>query len=112
MIGPYIVLVDTADYENSPLRKLLLLSYDAGLQRPNRKQRIGSQALEPEWTSIAGSHKSLMSIDCSAEPAVCDEFGITSYPALRFFDGHGHAQPYRGPRRASSYVERHADLIL
>lgn len=64
----------------------------------------GSQAFEPEWISIAGSHKSLMSIDCSTESAVCDEFGIISYPALRFFDGHGHAKSYRGPRRASAIV--------
>ncbi|KAI1156617.1 thioredoxin-like domain-containing protein [Nemania diffusa] len=62
----------------------------------------GSQALEPEWMSIAPSHKSLMSIDCATETAVCDEFGISSYPALRYFDGHGHTQSYRGPRRASS----------
>ncbi|KAI0804876.1 hypothetical protein GGR55DRAFT_657580 [Xylaria sp. FL0064] len=66
------------------------------------KQRPGSQLLEPEWTSIASSHKSLMSIDCSAEPAVCDEFSIISYPAVRYFDGHGHTKPYRGPRKASS----------
>ncbi|KAI1124157.1 thioredoxin-like domain-containing protein [Nemania abortiva] len=52
--------------------------------------------------SVPGSRKSLMSIDCSTLSAVCDEFGILSYPALRFFDGHGHTQPYRGPRRASA----------
>ncbi|KAI1110974.1 hypothetical protein F5Y14DRAFT_335066 [Nemania sp. NC0429] len=62
----------------------------------------GSQALEPEWISVSGSRKSLMSIDCSTESAVCDEFGIISYPALRFFDGHGHTRSYRGPRRASA----------
>ncbi|KAI0907221.1 hypothetical protein F4823DRAFT_603695 [Ustulina deusta] len=62
----------------------------------------GSQALEPEWTSIASSHKSLMSIDCSIESAICDEFSIISYPAFRYFDGHGHTKPYRGPRKASS----------
>ncbi|RYC53787.1 hypothetical protein CHU98_g12423 [Xylaria longipes] len=61
-----------------------------------------SHAIEPEWMSIASSHKSLMSIDCSSESAVCDEFGVISYPALRYFDGHGHMKSYRGPRRASA----------
>ncbi|KAI3323982.1 thioredoxin-like protein [Xylariaceae sp. AK1471] len=61
-----------------------------------------SQALESEWMSIASSHKSLMSIDCSTESAVCDEFSVISYPALRYFDGHGHTKSYRGPRRASA----------
>ncbi|KAI1305525.1 thioredoxin-like protein [Xylaria venustula] len=64
--------------------------------------RAGSQALEPEWTSISDSHKSLMSIDCSTESTICDEFSITSYPALRYFDGHGHTTSYRGPRKASA----------
>ncbi|KAI0441068.1 thioredoxin-like protein [Xylaria telfairii] len=59
-------------------------------------------SLEPEWMSIAGSHKSLMSIDCSSESALCDEFGVISYPALRYFDGHGYTKSYRGPRRASA----------
>ncbi|KAI0967959.1 thioredoxin-like protein [Xylaria arbuscula] len=71
----------------------------------------GSQALEPEWTSIASSHKSLISIDCSTESTICDEFSIISYPALRYFDGHGHTKPYRGPRKASvitSFLKRAA----
>ncbi|KAI8634504.1 thioredoxin-like domain-containing protein [Xylariaceae sp. FL1651] len=61
-----------------------------------------SQALETEWMYIADLHKSLMSIDCSTETTVCDEFGVISYPALRYFDGHGHTTPYRGPRTASA----------
>ncbi|KAI0420345.1 thioredoxin-like protein [Xylaria grammica] len=64
----------------------------------------GSQVLESEWTSIADSHTSLMSIDCSIESVLCDEFSVISYPALRYFDGHGHTKPYRGPRRASAIV--------
>ncbi|TGJ88394.1 hypothetical protein E0Z10_g271 [Xylaria hypoxylon] len=43
-----------------------------------------------------------MTIDCSTESAVCDEFSVISYPALRYFDGHGYTKPYRGPRRASA----------
>ncbi|KAK5631456.1 hypothetical protein RRF57_007170 [Xylaria bambusicola] len=62
----------------------------------------GSQVLEPEWTSVASSHKSLLSIDCSINSALCNEFGIISYPALRYFDGHGYTKSYRGPRRASA----------
>ncbi|KAI1173005.1 hypothetical protein F4777DRAFT_480519 [Nemania sp. FL0916] len=67
-----------------------------------RIHRAGSQALEPEWASVSASQKYLMSIDCSVEAALCNEFNVVSYPALRFFDGHGHARPYRGPRRASA----------
>ncbi|KAI0856893.1 thioredoxin-like domain-containing protein [Xylaria cubensis] len=62
----------------------------------------GSRALESEWMSIAGTQKSLISIDCLSESALCDEFGVISYPALRYFDGHGHMKSYRGPRRASA----------
>ncbi|KAI0512913.1 hypothetical protein F5B22DRAFT_613743 [Xylaria bambusicola] len=62
----------------------------------------GSQILEPEWTSVAKSHRSLMSIDCSTNSMLCDEFGVISYPALRFFDGHGYTISYRGPRKASA----------
>ncbi|KAJ3578257.1 hypothetical protein NPX13_g2310 [Xylaria arbuscula] len=61
-----------------------------------------SHTLEPEWLSITNLHKGLMSIDCSANSALCNEFDIISYPALRYFDGHGHTKPYRGPRKASA----------
>ncbi|KAI1214353.1 uncharacterized protein F4807DRAFT_407634 [Annulohypoxylon truncatum] len=64
-----------------------------------------SQALEPEWTSaIESETKGLMSIDCASTKSLCQEFGIISYPALRFFDGHGKMTSYRGPRRASSIL--------
>ncbi|KAI1374798.1 hypothetical protein F4677DRAFT_156473 [Hypoxylon crocopeplum] len=64
-----------------------------------------SQALEPEWTSATESEKkSLMSINCASAASLCQEFDIISYPALRFFDGHGKMTPYRGPRRASSIL--------
>ncbi|KAI1084625.1 thioredoxin-like domain-containing protein [Whalleya microplaca] len=68
-----------------------------------------SQALETEWTSIAESEKSLISINCASEAGLCHEYGVISYPALRFFDGHGKMTPYRGPRKASSilsYIKR------
>ncbi|KAI0885108.1 uncharacterized protein GGS22DRAFT_200170 [Annulohypoxylon maeteangense] len=64
-----------------------------------------SQALEPEWTSAVESEKkALISIDCASTKSLCQEFGIISYPALRFFDGHGKMTSYRGPRRASSIL--------
>ncbi|KAI2616242.1 hypothetical protein GGR54DRAFT_631749 [Hypoxylon sp. NC1633] len=64
-----------------------------------------SQALEPEWTKAAElEKKALMSINCASAPSLCEEFGIISYPALRFFDGHGKMTNYRGPRRASSIL--------
>ncbi|KAI1456506.1 thioredoxin-like domain-containing protein [Annulohypoxylon moriforme] len=64
-----------------------------------------SQALEPEWTSAVESEKkALLSIDCASTKSLCEEFGIISYPALRFFDGHGKITSYRGPRRASSIL--------
>ncbi|KAI1506430.1 ER-resident thioredoxin [Biscogniauxia marginata] len=61
-----------------------------------------SQALESEWLPIAESEDALISVDCSVEAALCSEFGVISYPALRFFDGHGGMRPYRGPRKASA----------
>ncbi|KAI0901166.1 thioredoxin-like domain-containing protein [Annulohypoxylon nitens] len=64
-----------------------------------------SQALEAEWTSAVESEKKvLISVDCSSTKSLCQEFGIISYPALRFFDGHGKMTSYRGPRRASSIL--------
>ncbi|KAI0133370.1 hypothetical protein F4776DRAFT_664129 [Hypoxylon sp. NC0597] len=64
-----------------------------------------SQALEPEWTSATESEKkTLISIDCSSASSLCREFDVMSYPALRFFDGHGKMTSYRGPRRASSIL--------
>ncbi|KAI0007510.1 thioredoxin-like domain-containing protein [Xylariaceae sp. FL0662B] len=70
-----------------------------------------SQALETEWISIAEAEKSLISINCASEAGLCHEYGVISYPALRFFDGHGKMVPYRGPRKASailSYMKRAA----
>ncbi|KAI8964803.1 hypothetical protein F5Y11DRAFT_345255 [Daldinia sp. FL1419] len=64
-----------------------------------------SQALEPEWTSATESGKqSLISVDCASATSLCKEFDVVSYPALRFFDGHGKMTSYRGPRRASSIL--------
>ncbi|KAF3070789.1 Protein disulfide-isomerase [Daldinia childiae] len=64
-----------------------------------------SQVLEPEWTSAAESEKkSLISVDCASAASLCKEFDVISYPALRFFDGHGKMTPYRGPRRRSSIL--------
>ncbi|KAI1644852.1 uncharacterized protein F4817DRAFT_198405 [Daldinia loculata] len=64
-----------------------------------------SQALEPEWTSAVESEKkSLISVDCASAASLCKEFDVISYPALRFFDGHGKMTPYRGPRRTSSIL--------
>ncbi|KAI2465625.1 thioredoxin-like domain-containing protein [Annulohypoxylon bovei var. microspora] len=66
---------------------------------------IASKSLEPEWTSAVESEKKgLMSIDCASAKSLCQEFSIISYPALRFFDGHGKMTSYRGPRRASSIL--------
>ncbi|KAL7623688.1 hypothetical protein AAE478_005240 [Parahypoxylon ruwenzoriense] len=69
-----------------------------------------SQALEPEWTFAAESEeKALISINCASTPSLCREFGVISYPTLRFFDGHGEMTSYRGPRRAKpilSYLKR------
>ncbi|KAI0025077.1 ER-resident thioredoxin [Xylariomycetidae sp. FL0641] len=61
-----------------------------------------SQALEPEWLEAAETEKALMSIDCSDLASLCKEFDVISYPAIRYFDGHGHMSRYRGPRRSSA----------
>ncbi|XXG96354.1 hypothetical protein Hte_002636 [Hypoxylon texense] len=74
--------------------------------------RAPSQALESEWIAATETEKkAMMSIDCASAASLCREFGVISYPALRFFDGHGKMTPYRGPRRASSilsYIKRAA----
>ncbi|KAI1337370.1 ER-resident thioredoxin [Xylariaceae sp. FL0016] len=60
------------------------------------------QTLEAEWAPLAETDEGLMSINCADEHKLCDEFGVISYPALRYFDGHGSSWPYRGPRKASA----------
>lgn len=65
--------------------------------------RAPCKALEPEWLSTSAQQReNLMSIDCTAESKLCKEFDVISYPALRYFDGHGNMKPYRGPRRSPS----------
>ncbi|KAI5860395.1 hypothetical protein GGS23DRAFT_613954 [Durotheca rogersii] len=62
------------------------------------------QAFEAEWTLAAESEKALVSINCASTASLCHEFGVISYPAVRFFDGQGKMTPYRGPRRARSIL--------
>lgn len=64
----------------------------------------GSKVLEQEWMKIADTEKALVSVDCTAQAQLCKDYDVISYPALRYFDGHGKMTPYRGPRRASSIV--------
>lgn len=76
----------------------------AGATANGRIPRPASKTLEPEWLSVAATEKALVSIDCSEEKQLCRDYDVASYPALRFFDGHGTMTRYRGPRTAASYV--------
>jgi hypothetical protein len=66
-----------------------------------------SQALESEWTATQKVEVKgrVISVDCAAEPKVCEEHGVSSFPAIRLYQDHGaRVERYRGPRRAPSYV--------
>ncbi|KAI1858043.1 uncharacterized protein JN550_012936 [Neoarthrinium moseri] len=63
-----------------------------------------SQALEPEWSSISVSEKTLGSVDCTSQIQLCKDYDIISYPSIRYFDGHGKMTPYRGPRTGPLYA--------
>ena len=59
--------------------------------------------MEPEWSSVVAQKEDvLLSIDCTLEAQLCDDFNVISYPAVRYFDGRGVMAPYRGPRKAHS----------
>ncbi|KAK0654780.1 hypothetical protein B0T16DRAFT_486516 [Cercophora newfieldiana] len=65
-----------------------------------------SKELEPEWTEVQKRSKdeSIFSLDCLANPDVCQEFDVASYPAIRLYHRDGEMTRYRG--------ERKADLML
>ncbi|KAI1327640.1 hypothetical protein F5Y16DRAFT_189620 [Xylariaceae sp. FL0255] len=72
---------------------------------------------KPEWEALleSQSQRGLLSIDCSSERGLCDEFDVASYPAIRYFDKQGTSTPYRGPRTASaitSYLHRVSRPII
>lgn len=48
----------------------------------------------------------MTSVDCAVEPTICRELDVASFPAIRLYKGSGvYVERYRGPRRASSYVQ-------
>ncbi|PMD25441.1 thioredoxin-like protein [Hyaloscypha hepaticicola] len=64
-----------------------------------------SKALEAEWLAATARTKTaLLSIDCTAEPDLCREQGVFSYPAIRVFDGSKKLRRYKGSRKASAIV--------
>ncbi len=66
--------------------------------------RPKSQALEQEWSLAAELLKDpLVTVDCSADAALCESSGSEGWPTIRLYerDGVG-VNIYRGPRRAGA----------
>ncbi|OIW23005.1 hypothetical protein CONLIGDRAFT_719550 [Coniochaeta ligniaria NRRL 30616] len=82
---------------------------------PNHR---ASEALEPEWSAIEKEETDgrIISVDCAAEPKVCEQQGVNSFPAIRLYQDQGaRMERYRGPRRASSirsYLRRALRPVL
>ncbi|XP_076998456.1 protein disulfide-isomerase A2 isoform X2 [Tamandua tetradactyla] len=71
------------------------------------------QALAPEYSKAAAllaaesAKATLAKVDGPAEPELTEEFGVSGYPALKFFrDGNRtHPEEYTGPREAEGIAE-------
>ncbi|KAL6252938.1 protein disulfide-isomerase precursor [Rhinocladiella similis] len=66
-------------------------------------------SLLEEWaTAESELTQPLVSVDCTAEPDLCAEHDVRSYPAIRLFHGLAtnmtNSIRYRGPRKATSIV--------
>ncbi|OAA57535.1 Thioredoxin-like fold protein [Niveomyces insectorum RCEF 264] len=70
--------------------------------------REACRKLEPEWTDVESALEDghVVSIDCSADPTLCDDFDVASYPAIRLVRGRGDGRTsrYRGPRHAPEII--------
>uniref|UniRef100_A0A1I7Z114 Protein disulfide-isomerase n=1 Tax=Steinernema glaseri TaxID=37863 RepID=A0A1I7Z114_9BILA len=67
--------------------------------------------LAPEYEKAATKLKSndppvaLVKVDCTAEKASCDKFGVSGFPTLKIFRNGQVAQDYDGPREAEGIVK-------
>ncbi|VDM44009.1 unnamed protein product [Toxocara canis] len=67
--------------------------------------------LAPEYERAATKLKAndppiaLAEVDCTAEKATCDKFGVSGFPTLKIFRNGVFAQDYDGPREAEGIVK-------
>lgn len=67
--------------------------------------------LAPEYEKAATKLKSndppiaLIKVDCTAEKATCDKFGVSGFPTLKIFRHGQVSQDYDGPREAEGIVK-------
>jgi protein disulfide isomerase family A protein 3 len=67
--------------------------------------------LTPEYERAATKLKSndppvaLIKVDCTAEKATCDKFGVSGFPTLKIFRNGQMTQDYDGPREAEGIVK-------
>lgn len=57
--------------------------------------------MEPEWAAIPNASKdpNIVSFDCGANPKLCRELDVASYPAIRLYRRDGGMDRYRGERK-------------
>lgn len=62
----------------------------------------GLDAFKQEWSLVLESEGegTVISVDCSANPNLCREFDVVSFPAIRLHLQDGTTERYRGPRKA------------
>ncbi|KAF9872010.1 protein disulfide isomerase [Colletotrichum karsti] len=68
-----------------------------------------SKALEPHWGAVEDAIPTALSVDCETSSALCADFDVASFPAIRFYRPDGTKRHYRGPRKGSeigSFVNR------
>lgn len=46
-----------------------------------------------------------LQVDCTAEKATCDKYGVSGFPTLKIFRNGVFAQDYDGPREAEGIVK-------
>uniref|UniRef100_A0A915C788 Protein disulfide-isomerase n=3 Tax=Parascaris univalens TaxID=6257 RepID=A0A915C788_PARUN len=67
--------------------------------------------LAPEYEKAASKLKTndppiaLAEVDCTAEKATCDKYGVSGFPTLKIFRNGVFAQDYDGPREAEGIVK-------
>ena len=71
------------------------------------------RALKPEFESASRTSKvQFCEVDCDANPKVCAEYDVQSYPTLGFFDKNSlEMKPYEGERRSDALLKYTNDLM-
>jgi len=68
------------------------------------------KSLAPEYEKVGESFKPFQKqvivakVDCDANKAVCEKFGVTGYPTLKWFQNNDEPIPYQGERNADGII--------